>query len=370
MVGLSQVGVVYMLLAALATRRALRRGGSIGDGPAPDVTIVKPLSGAVPGLRDSLEGFCRQDYPGRIQIVFGVHDGADPAVAIVRAVQRAHPDIDIDLVIDATIHGVNRKATNLVNMAARARHEVLILSDADIVVDRAYVRTVAAALSQPGVGLVSCLYVGQDDGTLWSRLSAMAINYRFLPSAILGKAARLAEPCFGATIAIRSETLGRIGGFAAFTDHLADDYEIGRAVRGLGLKIAIPAMTVSHICDESSAAELTRRELRSGRTVRQIDPLGYAGSFITYPLALVLIAATLLGPTPIMLALVASVIAVRIAFKLVIDAATGARAGAWWLIPLSDVLSFGLFVASFAVNRVGWHGTHFRVSREGALLHT
>ncbi|HEY2482942.1 MAG TPA: hypothetical protein VGI30_12215, partial [Caulobacteraceae bacterium] len=60
----------------------------------------------------------------------------------------------------------------------------------------------------------------------------------------------------------------------------------------------------------------------------------------------------------------------RIAFKLSIDAATGKPVGAWWLIPAVDVLSFGLFVASFAVNRVGWHGTHFRVSRQGALLHT
>jgi ceramide glucosyltransferase len=370
MVGLSQVGVVYLLLAALATRSALRRARATSDGPSPNVTIVKPLNGALPGLRDILEGFCKQDYPGKIQIVFGVHDAADPAIAIVRELQTTHPDLAIDLVIDARIHGANRKATNLINIADSTRHELLILSDADIIVDRAYVRTVAAALSEPDVGLVSCLYVGKDTGGLWSRLSAMGINYRFMPSAILGKAAGLAEPCFGATIAIRSEVLARIGGFAAFADHLADDYEIGRAVRELGMKIAIPPMTVSHICDENTAGELIRREIRSGRTVRQIDPVGYAGSLVTYPLALILIATMLLGPTPIMLGLVASVIAVRIAFKLAIDDATGTRAGAWWLIPISDVLSFGLFVASFAVNRVGWHGARFRVSREGALLHS
>jgi ceramide glucosyltransferase len=198
----------------------------------------------------------------------------------------------------------------------------------------------------------------------------MAINYRFLPSAILGKAARLAEPCFGATIAIRAETLGRVGGFAAFTDHLADDYEIGRAVRALGLRIAIPPMTVAHLCDERTFGDLVRRDLRWGRTVRQIDPLGYAGSVITHPLALMLIAAALIGPSWLTLGMTAAVLAARIAFKLIIDAATGKPAGAWWLIPVVDVLSFALFVASFAVNRVGWHGTRFRVSRKGALLHT
>jgi ceramide glucosyltransferase len=370
LVALSQLGVIYTLVAALAARRAFSRVRRAGDGPAPDVTIVKPLNGADRGLRDRLETFCRQAYPGRIQIVFGVHDGADPAIAIVRALQLAYPTVDIELVIDPRIHGANRKATNLINMADSARNEVLILSDADIVVGADYVRTVTTALSEPGVGLVSCLYVGEGRGGLWARLSAMAINYRFIPGAIVGKATGLAEPCFGATIAVRSEVLERIGGFAAFANHLADDYEIGRAVRQLGLKIAMPPMVVTHMCDERSARELIVRELRSGRTVRQIDPVGYAGSFVTYPFPLILIAAAMVGPRLIMLCLVASVLAVRIAFKLVIDAVTGERAGAWWLIPASDVLSFGLFIASFGVNRVGWHGTNFRVSREGALLHS
>ena len=367
-IALSQLGALYTLLAAVATLGLLNRAKRANDA-LPEVTIVKPLHGAEAGLRDTLERFCQQDYPGKIQIVFGVHDAADPAIAIVHDLQRAYPAIDIDLVIDSRLHGANRKASNLINIVGQARHEVLILSDSDIIVDRTYVQTVVAALSEPGVGLVSCLYVGKDDGSVWSRLSAMAINYQFIPGAILGKVLGLAQPCFGATIAVRSEVLSSIGGFAAFADHLADDYELGRAVRRLGMRIAMPPMLVSHICDETKAGELLGRELRWGRTVRQIDPFGYAGSVITYPLPLVLIGAALLGPTPAMLGLVATVLAMRVAFKLCIDAATGERAGAWWLIPFSDVLSFGVFIASFAVNSVGWHGTRFRVSREGALIH-
>ena len=68
-------------------------------------------------------------------------------------------------------------------------------------------------------------------------------------------------------------------------------------MRGLGLKIALPPMLVSHICDETEAGELIGRELRWGRTVRQINPMGYAGSLITYPFPLILIGAALLGPS-------------------------------------------------------------------------
>jgi ceramide glucosyltransferase len=368
-IALSQIGALYTVLAAAVALGVLNRARRANDA-LPDVTIVKPLKGADAGLRDALERFCQQDYPGRLQIVFGVHDGADPAIAVVRALQRDHPEMDIDLVVDSRLHGTNRKASNLVNIVGKARHEVLILSDADILVDPTYVQTVVAALSEPGVGLVSCLYVGQDAGGLWSRLSAMAINYQFTPGAILGKALGLAQPCFGSTIAIRAEVLSSIGGFAAFVDHLADDYEIGRAVRRLGLRIAMPPMLVSHLCNEAGAGEFLRREIRCGRTVRQIDPLGYAGSVVTYPLPLALIGAALLGPSPAMLALVGMVLTMRVAFKLCIDVATDARAGAWWLVPVSDLLSFGVFVASFAVNSVGWRGARFRVSREGALIHS
>ena len=52
---------------------------------APAVTILKPLHGDEPGLLDNLGSFCRQDYPGPIQVVFGVQDPDDGAVAVVGA---------------------------------------------------------------------------------------------------------------------------------------------------------------------------------------------------------------------------------------------------------------------------------------------
>jgi len=216
---------------------------------------------------------------------------------------------------------------------------------------------------------VSCLYVGQRSASLWSRLSAMAINYAFLPNALLGKAIGMANPCFGSTIALTGETLTRIGGFAAVADQLADDYEIGRAVRRLGMAISIPPMTVTHICGESSARELVAHEIRWARTVRLIDPVGHAGSVITHPFALALVAGALTGFSPVALGLIFTALMVRIGAKFAIDAATGAKAGPWWLLPLRDVLSFGVFLASFASDTVEWQGRRFRVSRGGVLTH-
>ncbi|MBA3812593.1 MAG: bacteriohopanetetrol glucosamine biosynthesis glycosyltransferase HpnI, partial [Caulobacteraceae bacterium] len=333
----------------------------------PAVSLLKPLHGAPHGLAEALETFCRQDYPGQAQIVLGVAEGGDPAAVVVRDLQARHPEMDIRLVVDGRRHGANRKVSNLINLAREAQHEILILSDADIAVTPAYLSAVVAALDAPGVGAVSCLYVGRGKAGAWSRLSAMGTDYEFLPNAILGIALGLARPCFGSTIALTRETLGRIGGFEAVADYLADDYEIGRAVRRLGLCVAIPPVLVAHLCHESSAAELIEHEIRWARTVRLIDPAGHAGSLITYAFPLALLAGALTGFTPAALGLIFTILVVRIGVKFRIDAATGGGAGPWWLIPPRDVLSFCVFLASFAGRSVTWRGRRFRVSRDGVL---
>ena len=156
-------------------------------------------------------------------------------------------------------------------------------------------RTLAAALAQPGVGAVTCLYRGLPNSGFWSRLSAMAVHDHFLPTTILGLALGLARPCLGATIALSRETLSRIGGFETVANQLADDYAIGKAVREAGLNVVVPPMLVAHAFEESSLHEMVRHELRWARTIFTVDPVGYIGSGLTHALPLALIGAALRG---------------------------------------------------------------------------
>jgi ceramide glucosyltransferase len=112
-------------------------------------------------------------------------------------------------------------------------------------------------------------------------------------------------------------------------------------------------------------------ELRWARTVRQIDPGGYAGSIVTYPLPMALLAGLLLARSApgAALTLICVILGVRIASKFAMKPVTGARAGHWWMIPARDVLSVCVFFASFAVDTVHWRGVEFRVERDGALSH-
>jgi ceramide glucosyltransferase len=89
-------------------------------------------------------------------------------------------------VINSHRHGANAKVSNLVNMHGEAQHEVLVISDSDIVVPRDYLKAVVAALGEPGVGLVTCLYRGAATAGIWSRMAAAAIDYHFLPNVLVG----------------------------------------------------------------------------------------------------------------------------------------------------------------------------------------
>jgi Glycosyltransferases, probably involved in cell wall biogenesis len=147
--------IVAVLLLGRFAARPLPRASRF-----PSVTVLKPLHGAEPGLYDNLLSFCRQDYLGPVQIVFGVRDVRDPAVPVVRRLMADLPQADLELVVDATEHGANGKISNLVNMARLIRHELVVVADSDIRVDAGYLSHLAGALEQPGVGLATCLYRG------------------------------------------------------------------------------------------------------------------------------------------------------------------------------------------------------------------
>ncbi|MBV9686950.1 MAG: glycosyltransferase, partial [Alphaproteobacteria bacterium] len=196
--------------------------------------MLKPLHGDEPGLYENLRSFAEQDYP-ESQIVLGVNDPRDSALPAAQALARDLPAHDIVMVVNSRIRGSNQKVANLENMIEAARHDVLVLADSDMRVDRGYLSAVTAPLCDPRTGVVTCLYRGVSTGGRWSELGAMHINFGFLPGALVADSLGLGGGCFGATIALRRETLERIGGFVRLRDELADDHRIGDEVRALGL---------------------------------------------------------------------------------------------------------------------------------------
>ena len=368
------LGWVLALLAALGCAYTLAaawlvggyRAGPVAPAEPLPVNVLKPLHGTEPRLLDNLRTLLRQEYAAPVEILFGTARADDPALAVVEQLRAEFPSADIKVVINPARHGSNAKMSNVINIADAARHPLIVLADSDVAWPADTLARLNAALVEPGVGLASCLHVGRGDAGFWSVLGAMDISYRFLPSIVIGIATGLAQPTLGPTLALRRETLAAVGGFRAFADVLADDYETGRAVRALGLRTVVPHFTITHSGDEADAGTLRRHELRWTRTIKGIDPWGFAGSMVTHPVPLALGAVLLLGKP--LLPLLGAALLLRWLLMARIDAVTASRAGPFWLLPLRDCLSGALFVATFFVDNVMWRGTRYSVASDGRIF--
>jgi ceramide glucosyltransferase len=367
-IALAVCGATYAGAATWMLWRFLRRPAETAS-DQPSVSVLKPLHGDEPELYENLASVCAQSYAGPVQLILGAQDAADPALAIAERLQRAHADRDIVLVRDPTTHGTNRKVANLINMAAHARGEVIIISDSDVRIPPDGFSGIVGALAHRGVGLVYCLYRGRPTGSLWSGLAAMDINTRFAPSVVVGQALG-ADPCLGPTMALSADLLEKIGGLGLLANFLADDFELGRAVRTDGHRIACPPMLIDHVCPERSVGEMLAHELRWARTVRLVQPAGYLGSVIVHFTPLALIGAALTGFAGWSVGALAVLVLFRQVQAYVASRLMGARPGLLWLLPIRDLLSFGVFVAGIFGDRVDWRGNRMRVRRNGVIAAT
>jgi ceramide glucosyltransferase len=360
------IGCVYALLATFLVARFARQPKPIFNA-AERVTLLKPLYGAETGLHDSLASFCVQDYQPEVQVLCGVQDPSDPSVTIVRNLQERFPAEDLELIVSARRSGGNPKVSNILNMFPAAKHDLIILSDSDMRVAPDYIRQTVGTLQQPQVGLVTCLYRGCALTGFWSRMGAAAVDQHFLPSVLVGVAFGLAKPCFGSTIAVRRSTLQQIGGFEAFANTLADDYAMGDSVRRLGLQVAIAPLTVGHTFSETTFRELLAHELRWARTIRVVDPKGYAGSIVTHPLPFALAALPLSGFNAIAWMILLGTLACRLFVPIQVERLPGGGKRTLWLSPLRDLLSFAVFIASFMPGDVNWRGRRYSVDSDGTV---
>ena len=341
--------------------RRFRRRPAATAAALPPITILKPLHGAEPLLEVALASLCVAPYAG-MQIICGVQSATDPAISVVRALQAAHPGLDLSLVIDPTEHGANRKVANLINMFPSAKHNLLVIADSDVHSAPDYLHALAAALAGPGVGLATTLYVGRPASHAVAALLGTAwINHVFLPGALLARALGR-QDCLGATMALNRETLAAAGGFAALADEIADDQWLGRNVLRLGRKVVLAPTIVATTVPETTLPELWRHELRWGRTIRALEPVGFAFSALQHPLAWAALAILASGAAGWSITLFVLAWAIRAFSARRIDADLAksddmlATRVPIWLFPLRDLMSMTVLVASHAGRRVEWRG--------------
>jgi ceramide glucosyltransferase len=363
---LAAVVAVYTVVAAYAVRTRIKPHPV--DSPlrkSAPVTLLKPLCGAEPELYECLRSFCEQDHPA-FQIVFGVCDPDDPALGVVARLAREFPRVDMRVAVDRRQHGTSRKVSNLINMMPLARHDLLVISDSDVRVDRDYLGRIIAPLADQGVGIVTCPYLGRPRKGLWPLLGSLFINDWFTPSVRVAAMFGSRAFAFGATIAIRRSVLRRIGGFASIANQLADDYRLGELTRGLGLRTVLSDVVVETCVNEPTLGKLVNHELRWLRTIRIVRPLGYGLSFVTFGVPVAIVGCWLAGCALPAITLLAVTALARIMLHLSVRGSPHPPARQLLLLPLRDLLSLALWIWGFATRRVQWRDDSFDVARDGS----
>jgi ceramide glucosyltransferase len=130
--------------------------------------------------------------------------------------------------------------------------------------------------------------------------------------------------------------------------------------------VIIPAIAVGHSCAETTFTALVRHELRWARTVRLINPKGFAGSIMTHAVPLALIGCLLPGFAHIAVAIFMVAAAARVWLLTRINRQFALRDPIWLVLP-RDLLSFVVFVGALFATRVDWRGARFTVSSAGAI---
>jgi ceramide glucosyltransferase len=335
----------------------------------PPASILKPVRGLDREAYENFASFCQLDYP-EYEVLFCVLDPDDPAVSVIEKLQVDFPDRRIRLLMGAPAIGASGKVNKLCRLVQEASYDLLVISDSDVRVEPNYLQEVAAPFADPKVGAVTVFFRSLIDGSMGATLDAAGSGVEFAASALLARRLESIHFTLGATMATTKQRLAEIGGFEALANHYVDDYELGNRIAQQGYRVELARTPVYMVYPRESLLQFVRHELRWTIALRNVRPGGHAAIAFTFGLPWTILA-VLAAPSIVVAALyVLAYLVLRSAVYLTVG--VGGLQDAvvkryWWLAPVRDLANFGVWVASFFINRICWRGLDFQV-RQGLLI--
>ena len=336
---------------------------------SPPVSLLKPVRGVDFGSYENFVSFCQQDYL-EYEILFAVNDDRDPAVPLIQRIVEEFPERRIRLLVGAEHLGANRKVNKLARLAREARHDVLVLTDGDVRVGPRYLREVVAPLADRKIGAVTSFYRAIAEKSLWAELEAVGASSDFFAGVLMAEWMEGIRFALGASIATTKEWLGEIGGFEAFADALADDYEVGQRIAKAGGEVVLSREAVWTMYPAQTLDSFWNHQVRWARTVRLCRPLSYVGLLFTQGLPWALLAALLAPVRWIAGAYMLAYLVLRFAMAWTVGVwgvGDEVLRGKFWLVPLRDAIHFLIWLGSFGSNRIRWGKVEYMI-RQGRMV--
>jgi ceramide glucosyltransferase len=368
-VAIGSVYAVVCLMSLYLMRRQSEPTATFMRDEWPAVTILKPVCGLENGLRENLRSTCLQDYPA-FQVVFCVQRLNDPAIPLLRELQREFGSERVTLAIEQCVFGPNGKVNNLIGGLKHSRHDVFVISDSDIRLRPEYLKTIIAPLADPEVGCVTTLYKASDAHTRLEAMELLTINADVLPNMVFAVVSGAAKFCVWASTAFRRSTLERIGGFPSLANYLVEDYEMGRRIRALGMRMVMLPYFVETSVDFKTFRQWWDHLVRSDQSCRAARPGSTFSTIVIRPVPFALLfALSTLGSWTGLIVLV-STIAIRMTSAAIVmrwwlQDWKGVRS--LWLLPFRDIMTLGSWVLAFTKRTTVWRESEFVLTQSGRL---
>src|SRR3989442_4089505 len=212
LLGIALIGTlastVCLAMALMAARRhailmqAARQRHS--ENALPPVSVLKPVHGMEPRLRQNLESFFQQDYPN-FEIVFGARSPDNSAVAVVEELRKRYAQVKSTMVFSGHPSWPNAKVFSLDKMISACSSEFFVISDSDVEVGTDFLRNIVPALLKLEVGLLTCIYRGVPAQSFWSSLEALGLSVEMSSGVLVADMLEGMRFALGAVIAVRKD---------------------------------------------------------------------------------------------------------------------------------------------------------------------
>jgi len=247
-------------------KRAAYVAGKLAEAPLadtdlPPATVIVPVKGGDPGLRENLAALAAQDYPD-YELMVVAHCAADIPAGVLPARVRI-------VLAHAEESGTGAKVLNLRTGVRFARKDsaLFAFADSDGRVSRTWLRALASPLADGRVGATTGYrWYAPEPPDFWSLL-------RSVWDAVIGGTFGPGPNAFawGGSMAIRCQTFHAIRVPDFWRDTVSDDYALSDAVHRAGLRIVFAPGAMAVSAGRTSAREFlawARRQLTITRVYR------------------------------------------------------------------------------------------------------
>jgi ceramide glucosyltransferase len=371
-----------MVLVA-AFRFGLRRLRELraADEFLPPVSVLKPLHGTEPGMERNLETFFEQDYP-EFELLFCARFDTDEGLKLARKVGERYPHVNAKYVTcgEPRPKFHNAKVYSLAKLDSVAKYDNYITADADVRVEKDYLRRMVQNLKDPHVGLASCVYLGTAVGYdakkgagFASQLDAVGKSVEMTSGVLVAVMIEgSAKFALGATMAVRRKSFQDVGGFDELGQFYADDFVLGNRLAAQGTGVLLATHVIRLMVQDSPFWLSFRNQLRWMQSTRRSRPWGHLGSGLTFamPFGLLgLLWGLLSGHTGLGLLWLAAMIVNRWLQAGAVLTVLGDPDRVWngFIYPLRDVLGSLLWAASYGGENFYYRGKIYKLKDGGRV---